>query len=127
MAHHIGSFSHGSNNNAAITGIPFLPTLVEFHIGGRSGTNETRIQRSDGNMDGANQTCISIFHDSSGSRTRTYTNRCINHFERVSGTITEKIVATFVSFDNNGGGVYGFTVNFTASDSNYPITFVAFS
>jgi hypothetical protein len=126
MAYAIGSFSEGSTVNHSVTGLSFLPTGVRFQIGGRSGTNETRVQHSVGNMDGANQTCVSIFQDSTGSKTKTYTNRCINHFERVSGTITEKIIATFVSFNNDGGGVYGFTVNFTAADSNYPILFEAF-
>ena len=126
MSYAIGSFSHGTTGDASIAGLDFMPSGIRFTVGGRYGTTETVVCLSDGFTDGNNQVANSIYQDSTGSRTKSYTNRCINHFKRVSGIITERIVATFVSFDNNGGGDYGFTVNFTVADSNYPIYFEAF-
>ena len=121
-----GTFSQGSTGNASLTGLTFLPKYLRFTISGRFGTTETVVQFSTGNTDGTNQSAHSIFQDTTSSRSKAYTNRCVNHFQRVSGSITEKLVATFVSFDNNGGGSYGFTLNFTAADSNYQIHFEAF-
>lgn len=122
-----GTFSVGSTGNTSVTGLTVLPNFLEFTISGRFGTTETIVQYSTGFTDGVNDLAHSIFQDSTGSRTKAYSNRCINHFQRVTGTITEKLVATWVSFDNNGGGDFGFTLNFTAADSNYQIYFKAFS
>lgn len=122
----IGSFAKGSPGNASVTGLSFLPSMVKFYIGARAGTTEVDNRFSIGSMDGNNQVAISTFRDATGARTKTYTNRCINHFQRDSGNIVEKLVATFVSFDNNGGGDFGFTVNFSAANSSYSILFEAF-
>lgn len=125
MPYALGSFAKGSTGNASVTGLSFLPSKVTFYIGARAGTTETDNRWSMGAMDGNAQFAISTFRDATGARTKNYTDRCINHFQRDSGTIVEKLVATFVSFDNNGGGDYGFTVNFSAANSSYSIFFEA--
>lgn len=127
MAYQIGSFSQGSTGNVSIGGFTFLPAYLRFTISSRSGTNETYVLFSEGFTDGSLNKAHSIFQDSTGARSRYYNDRCINHLVRVTGSITEKIKATWVSFDNNGGGDFGFTLNFTAADSNYPIIIEAFA
>lgn len=127
MGYQITSFSRGTTGNASVTGLTFLPAYLRFTISSRSGTNETTVMLSTGFTDGNLNKSHSIFQDTTGARSRYYTDRCVSHLTRVSGSITEKIAASFVSFDNNGGGDYGFTLNFTAADSNYPITVEAFA
>lgn len=127
MSFKIGSFTQGTTGNASIGGFTFLPSYLRFTLSSRSGTNETYVLFSTGFTDGSLNKAHSIFHDGTGDRSRYYTDRCINHLVRSGGNITEKIVATWVSFDNNGGGDFGFTLNFTAADSNYPITVEAFA
>lgn len=126
MAYQVGSFSNATTGNVSVSGLTFLPSYIQFEISSRSGTNETTILRSSGFTDGSLNKNHSIFQDATGARSRYYNDRCIGHLARVTGSITEIIKATWVSWDTNGGGVFGFTVNFTAADSNYPITFTAF-
>lgn len=122
-----GSFTRGSTGNASVAGLTFLPSYLRFTICSRTGTNETLVMYSDGFTNGSSQKAFSVFQDSTGARSRTFTDRCLNHLNRVTGSITEIIKATFVSFDDNGGGDYGFTLNFTAADSNYTIHFEAYA
>lgn len=126
MAHTNGTFSQGSNTNTSITGLTFLPNYLRFTISQKLSTTQNFVHFSQGWTNGTNSSCHSIFQDATGSSTKAYTNRCINHLDR-SGTINEIIKATFVSFDTNGGGDFGFTLNFTASDANYQIHFEAYA
>lgn len=125
MATKISNFSKGSTGNASVTGLTFLPNYIEFWIGQKTNTSETFTHYSTGCANGTSQMAHSIFQDITGGKTESFFNRCINHKNRVSGTITDIITATFVSFDDNGSGDYGFTVNFTAVDANYKIYFIA--
>lgn len=125
MAVKRGSFTIGSTGNVQVVGLTFLPTNVDFFMSGRFGTDETREQYSNGGMTSANQNVDALFDDSTGKRSRSFTDRCINLYERVSGNITGKVVATYVSFDSNGGGDFGFTINASAADSNYQVKFKA--
>lgn len=126
MSYQVTSFSRGTTGNCSVAGLTFLPAYLRFTISSRSGTNESYVLFSTGFTDGNLNKAHSIFQDTTGARSRYYTDRCISHLVRVTGSITEKIAASFVSFDNNGGGDYGFTVNFSAADSNYPISVEAF-
>lgn len=119
----IGSFSNGATGNVPVGGCTSLPTYLRFTVCGRSGTNETVTMYSSGFTDGNLNKAFSIYQDSTGSRSRYFNDRCVSHLNRVTGTITEIINASWVSFDNNGGGDFGFTLNFTAANSNYPIIF----
>lgn len=125
MATKISNFSVGSTGNKTVTGILFMPSSLEFVIAQKTSVNETFAHYSSGSSNGTSQMAHSIFQDASGGKTESYFNRCLNHINRVSGTLTDVVVATFVSFDNNGGGDYGFTLNFTVADPNYKIYFIA--
>jgi len=127
MSFAVGSFSQGTTGNVSVGGLTFLPSYLRFTISSRSGTNETTVMLSTGFTDGTLNKAHSIFQDTTGARTRYFNDRCVSHLARVSGSITEIIKASWVSFDNNGGGDYGFTLNFTAANSSYPITFEAFA
>lgn len=127
MSFKIGSFSNGTTGNVSVGGFTFLPTYLRFTVSSRSATNETFVLYSQGFTDGTLNKSHSIFHDGTGDRTRYYNDRCVSHLLRVTGTLTEIINASFVSFDNNGGGDFGFTLNFTAANANYPITIEAFA
>lgn len=126
MSYQVGSFTQGSTGNTSITGLTFLPAGVHFTISSRFNTDETINTFSVGFTDGTRQKAHSTFRDGTGAKTRAYTDRCINHFKR-NTNIDNDIVATIVSFDNNGGGDFGFTLNFTAADSNYQIHFEAYA
>lgn len=131
MAFKLTSFSNGMSSgggtNVSVGSIPFLPAYLRFTISSRTSTNETFVTETVGFTDGNLNKAHSIFHDGTGDRSRYYTDRCLNHLIRSGGNITEIIKATFVSFDNNGGGDFGFTLSFTAADANYPITVEAFA
>lgn len=120
-----GSFSVGSTGNHSVTGLTFLPTNVTFSVGARNGTTETVVQLCRGWTTASNQSFDSIYGDSTGFQSIGGTTKCITHYARVSGTLTLKVEANYVSFDTNGGGDFGFTLNFTAVDSNYTIKYIA--
>ena len=119
----IGSFSNGSTGNISVTGCTSLPTYLRFTVCGRNATNETTVLYSQGFTDGNLNKAFSIFQDTTGARSRYFNDRCVSHLIRSGANITEIIKASWVSFDDNGGGDFGFTLNFTAANSNYPIVF----
>ncbi len=127
MAFQITSFSNASTGNVSVTGLTFLPSYLRFTVGSRSGTNETVIMYSNGFTDGSLNKAFSIFQDATGARSRYFNDRCVSHLIRSGANITEIINASWVSFDNNGGGVFGFTLNFTAANSSYPIVVEAYA
>lgn len=127
MAFKVTSFTRGTTGNCQVTGLTFLPAYLRFTISSRFGTNETLVTFSEGFTDGSLNKAHSIFQDGTGARSRAFTDRCVSHLSRVGGNITEIIKATWVSFDTNGGGDFGFTLNFTAADSNYQIYVEAFA
>jgi len=121
----VGSFTPSATGNVSVSGLSFLPTNVIFSAGPRFNTTETVIKYCRGWMTANNQSYDSLYQDSTGSRSKGGTDKSIVVWDRVSGTITDKVVGTFVSFDNNGGGDFGFTMNFTAADSNYQVRYIA--
>lgn len=127
MSFKITSFSNASTGNVSITGLSFLPTYLRFTVGSRTSTNETTVMYSNGFTDGTLNKAFSIFQDTTGARSRYFNDRCVSHLIRSGANITEIINANWVSFDNNGGGVFGFTLNFTAANSSYPIVVEAYA
>lgn len=105
-----------------------MPTGLRFIMGtADNGSDNQRGRISIGTTDGTNSTYNAmIAMAGQDPRTRSGTGKCIKHYDWVSGTFTGVTEATFVSFDNLGGGQYGFTLNFTQADADYPITFEAF-
>lgn len=123
MSFFCGTFSESSTGNKSVTGVGFQPSYLRFHLSSKSGASETTVAHySTGFTDGTRQKAHSILADTTANDSKAYTNRCINHYARVGGVLTEVIVATFVSFDADG-----FTLNFTAVDSTYDIHVEAFA
>lgn len=128
MAVYTSTFTIGSAGNKSVSGIPFLPTELEFYISQKFNTPEDDVAHlSIGYADGTTQHAHSILADSTGNHTRVSKTKCLTHYIRVAGALTKTLEASFVSFDDNGGGDYGFTVNATAgaTNSNYQIHFKA--
>jgi len=111
MATKISNFSVLSTGDKAITGLTFMPNHVDFYMAQKSGVTENFAHLSTGSANGVAQMAHSVFQDTTAGKTQSYFDRCINHKSRVSGAITDVLTAAFVSFDDNGSGVYGFTIN----------------
>lgn len=60
------------------------------------------------------QFCHSTFQDTTGGQSKTYSDRIVSHWERVAGTLTEKVAATFDSFTTTE-----LKINVTTADANY--------
>lgn len=117
MSTKIGNFTVTSTGNKSITGLTFMPNHIDFYMAQKPSTTENFARYASGSANGNNQMAHSIFQDGTGGKTQSYTDRCINHKNRISGSIVDVLTASFVSFDNNGGGVYGFTINVSALDA----------
>lgn len=116
-----GSFTISATGNVQVVGLTFLPTNVDFFISGKSGGNDADAAFSIGGFTANNQSADA----SIDGRSTGFTNRCIHHYKKVTGTISDALVATKVSFDTNGGGDFGFTVNSTVADVNYTVKYKA--
>lgn len=116
----IGTFSRNSTGNATVilNTVGFTAEMIRLKISGKSGDTVNHL--SDGSSNGSNSEYSSNYTDSTGSQTKRGTDKVISHWERVSGTLTEKIAATMVSIDEEE-----FTLNFTAADSAYSIHVIA--
>lgn len=121
MAVKKGSFTIGSTGNASVVGLAFLPTNVDFYLSGKFGTNDADMSFSVGGFTANNQSADGLVN----GRSRSYTDRCIHHYKKVAGAVTDAVVATKVSFDDNGGGDYGFTVNASVFDTNFQVKYKA--
>lgn len=126
MATRIGNFTVVSTGTKAITNLTFMPTHIDFYLAQKPSTSEAFTHYSTGSANGMTQMAHSVFQDSSGGRTQSYFDRCINHKSRIGGVIQDAITGTFTSFDDNGSGVFGFTIEITSlADSPQKIYFVA--
>lgn len=123
MSHITTSFTTtSSTGNRSLTGLGFQPAYIRLTVAQKNGTSETFIHKSEGFTDGTNQGCTSIFWDSTGGKTVSFTDRVIDHINRVSGTLTDVIVATIVSLDADG-----FTLNFSTTTTSYRVFVEAWS
>lgn len=121
MATKISNFSVTSTGNKSIAGIPFLAQRVRFYVAQKSGVSEAFAHISIGDADGATQMAHSI-----GDSTQSFFDRCVHHRSKVGGVWQDVLIATFTSFDDNGGGDYGFTINVsTLANGPQKIYFVA--
>lgn len=121
-----GSFTPNATGNLSVDGLTFMPTEVQFSLGAETGSGVTSyISHMRGWTTANNQSYDYIFEDGTGKSCRAGTDKCIRHVKRLSGSITDAVAATFVDFHDNGGGNYGFTLNFTAFDSNYQVRYIA--
>lgn len=123
MTSSTGVFStSNTTGNKILAGLGFQPSYIRFTLGQKTGTSETFVHQSEGSTDGTNQRCVSVYWDSTGGKSVEFTDRLINHINRVTGTLTDVIKATFVSFDADG-----FTINFNATTTGYHVHYEAFA
>lgn len=123
MSYATGVFStNNSTGNRPLTGLGFQPTYLRLTLGQKTSTSEAFVHQSEGSTDGTNQRCVAAFWDSTGGKSVEFTNKLVNHINRVSGTLTDVITATIVSLDADG-----FTLNFGATISGYHVHYEAFA
>lgn len=124
----LGSFATGVTGNQAITlNGTETPTYIEFWTGPPSGSSTANLA-SFGCVDitNGNATFQSNYTDSTGSQTKSGVgsstgSSCIQHYNRVSGTLTKVVDWKFVSAASGT-----FTVNVVAGSSSYSIFFRVF-
>lgn len=115
MAFWTGGITVGSTGSQAYTGIGFQGNDITFRVGAKGGSSSV-VQFAIGTADGTRQNTESIFGDGSGWKSNRTNSKCLIHYERVSGTITEVLNFAFTSFDADG-----FTLNVTTANSNYTV------
>lgn len=116
-----GTLATGSTGNQTFNmSGSFTPKVLLLKVGQKFNVSDTANHFSDGSFDGTTSECISGFTDSTGSQSKEYADRCVSHWVRVSGTLTEKIKVIGVSF-----GAGSFTLNFVTADANYNIHWIA--
>lgn len=119
----VGSFTRGATGSATILlNNSFIPSIIEFDISARFGTNEVDVRRSSGWTDGTRKRTMSIYASSTLRGTRETNSYAITHYVDVSGTLTKKISGNVTAM-----GLGQFDVNFDTVDSNYTIAFKAWS
>lgn len=120
----LGSFANGSTGNTTLTlNGTEIPAYVDFWVGPRSGTTETSNLRSFGAVDitNGNATWQSNFTDGTGSQTKngsggSTTSSCLQHWNRVAGTLTKIIDIKFVSAASGS-----LTLNIVTANASYSI------
>lgn len=126
MTPKISNFTTGTLTNVSISGIPFLPTVIDFWVVDRPAAVETAARLSEGSADGTKQFCVSNYQDVTGGTSKGYFDRCINVKDRVSGSITDVLVANLASIDTIvAGSNYGFTLNFPTKMAGWKIYYKA--
>lgn len=103
-----------STGSTSLTGFGFQPNEVEIELCQKTSTAEAFVHYSSGSADGTRQGCVSIYSDATSSQSKESNAKIISHWNRVTGTLTEVIAATFTSFDADG-----VTLNFSATITGY--------
>lgn len=122
MGYYCGRVTVSSTGANAFTGVGFQPTAVRIRVSQKVGTTETCNHLCIGTADGTRQNCSSMYTDATGSTTKDVNTKLISHWERVSGTLTEVLAATFTSFDADG-----YTFNASTPNANYQVTVEAWN
>lgn len=118
MSYWTGRATLATSGNQSLTGVGFQGTSIRARVSKKNGTTETVIHLSLGSADGTNQNCSYIYSDGTNHKTDDFNTKFISHWEKVSGTWTEVLSTTFVSFDADG-----FTVNNAIASPYYKVTF----
>lgn len=117
MAYKIGVITLGSTGNKTFNlGTSSAPYAISFIVQNKTGTAEAAKHVSIGNADSSSQRVTSYYKDSTSSSTFDSTSKCIAHYERVSGAVTEVLSAAFLSFTGTG-----FSINVTKANVNYDV------
>lgn len=99
------------------------PSYIDFWVGPRNATTETVDMVSIGSVDitNGNATWQSNYSDTTGQQTKngfgsSTGSSCLQHYNRVAGTISKIIDLTFVSAASGA-----FTVNVGTANANYKV------
>jgi hypothetical protein len=98
--------------------VGFQPTWARFTVGGKGSDTVTHF--SFGATDGTNQSVQSTFGDTTGGASFNSGSKLISHYERVSGSITEVLSASFNSFTATG-----IKLNVSIANTGYSVTLEA--
>lgn len=101
------------------TGLPFLPKLIMVEYSAKGSSQNLQHHSSGSCDDSMSQVHIADYDDGTNRRCWPPTTGFIKHYDRVSGAYVAVVDAEVVSFDNNGGGDYGFTLYQNAADIDY--------
>lgn len=119
-----GSFTISATGNRSYVfsgGDVFVPTNIDFFIAGKSGGNDADEAFSTGGATEDYETAQASIE----GRSRSFTDRCIHHYKKSGGSIVDALNASFVSFNDYGSGLFGFTINVTTADANYQVHYKA--
>jgi hypothetical protein len=116
MAYYTGQITLDSSGTGVSFNLGGRPNWIKFRVGQKAGTTETCSHVCLGQCDGLYQYCTSTYSDTSGATTVDSDTKVVSHRERVSGTITEVLQASFNSFYASG-----VKLNVTIPNSNYPV------
>lgn len=115
MAYYATTISHGSTGTKTVTP-GFQPQRAKITVGSQFGSTDSVTHMSSGWTDGTNQFYHSLFADGTGRQTISGSNKLVSHFERVSGSITSVLDATFNSFTATQ-----FKYNVNTANANYQL------
>lgn len=123
MSFYTGYVTLSGTGSQSYTGIGFQPSFIIFTVGQKTGS-DNNAHFSQGRADGTRQSVTSIYWDATGGKTvNTSSNsKCVSHYERVGGTITEVLNASLTSFDADG-----YTLNQTTGSANYQVNVMCFA
>lgn len=122
----LASFTFIGTGSQSVTGLTALPKALLLWLSQKNATDNL-IRWNFGATDGTISMIDSIFGDATSSKTVKSTSKPYSAYDRSGGTIQEQESATFTSFDNNGGGVFGFTFNIATNNISIQTRALAFS
>lgn len=117
MSFYTGRFTISSTGLQTFTLGSFQPAWAIL----RSAGVNVRIQFCEGALDGTRQNCESFYSDGSGSQGFDTNTKCLSMYDRVSGSITEVLSASFSSFGISSG-TGNITLNVSLANPNYKVT-----
>lgn len=120
MSYFCGTISHGSTGVKTVA-VGFTPVGMRITVGA-NGASQAVSHRSVGFTNGTNVDFNSEYSDGSGSSSWQGTGKLVSHYERVAGTLTEKVAATFDSFTATQ-----VKYNVTTADAAYTFAIEAWS
>ena len=98
------------------SGIGFRPDHLELRVGPKN-NSAALVQKCEGFVDeGGYYGCFSEYIDATSSEQKRFDNKVLYHRERVGGTLSTVIEATFHSFTNDG-----FKLNISQASANYDV------
>lgn len=115
MSYATGRFTL-STTGLSTFAVGFQPTWARFRVAGKTSADAVT-HLSLGGTDGTNQNCGSIFTDATGSSSFDVSTKVVSQYERVSGTITEVLAASFDSFVATG-----VKLNVSTANTGYRVT-----